>query len=576
MEISLSTSEITSTGEAKVREQGAATLPLRATSTPNFALTFLLTLIACCLILPIICLAWVNYYRDPGAGWCEILYRQKRIIADRRAHIPTRILIVGGSSTLFGIDAELIEKKLNVPTINLGTHAGLGLRYLLDRATRLARPGDIILLSPEYETWNDTYRDTPGIFLNYVWTYDKPYLRHLAPKEIATLLWNIPLSDYSDSLSGWLDRINGRQFHFENTADYCPATLSESGDIRVDHLPRPQTFPQVALPLAANYSAQTLDAVGEFCRSANQRGIKVMLTWPQFAKPADTTLILNVPESLVTSLLSNGITILDTPEQNAYPSDWFMDTAYHCDPCCRRIRTEALIQRLRQALKLQLPIPQTKKTCDVFLLAAGSHRLAPGNIFADQPDVQFRYLGPQPTTDPRAITIPEVAALVAQGKDVETDSPDAVKMLSAAHVPSQPISIDSTTSSEWMDRYPDASIVLAGPSEGAMVLDPGRHARCQSLLPLLQTKPLEFSLSSLANHHSAVPCEISVSLDSTKTVSIAADARVFVSSGEGNCNAVVDPELGIIQDTQVFQGTLPAKIWELDQILSATSAHPGN
>ena len=190
------------------------------------------------MLLPIICLAWVNYYRDPGAGWCEILYRQKRIIADRRAQFATRIILVGGSATLFGIDAELIEKKLNIPTINLGTHAGLGLRYLLKRAARISHPDDIIILSPEYETWNDAYRDGPGIFLDYVWTYDKPYLFHLPKKELANLMWNIPLADYSDSFTGWLERIKGRQFHFDNTADYSPATLSENGDIRVDHLTR--------------------------------------------------------------------------------------------------------------------------------------------------------------------------------------------------------------------------------------------------------------------------------------------------------------------------------------------------
>jgi hypothetical protein len=38
--------------------------------------------------LPVACLAWVNYYRDAGAGWCEIFYRQKQIIADRRGQFP--------------------------------------------------------------------------------------------------------------------------------------------------------------------------------------------------------------------------------------------------------------------------------------------------------------------------------------------------------------------------------------------------------------------------------------------------------------------------------------------------------
>ena len=78
----------------------------------------------------------------------DITQRKQLLAAERPGH---RLLVVGGSSALFGINAQLIEKETGHPTVNMGTLLGLNLDYRFYLIKKIARPGDTILLACEYE-----------------------------------------------------------------------------------------------------------------------------------------------------------------------------------------------------------------------------------------------------------------------------------------------------------------------------------------------------------------------------------------------------------------------------------------
>jgi len=66
-----------------------------------------------------------------------------------------RLVIVGGSSPLFGVSAEMMSSQLEIDTINYATHAGLS-TYVLDRAKKRIRSGDTVLMILEYPNfWYD-------------------------------------------------------------------------------------------------------------------------------------------------------------------------------------------------------------------------------------------------------------------------------------------------------------------------------------------------------------------------------------------------------------------------------------
>ena len=70
----------------------------------------------------------------------------------QRAGSP-KIVFVGGSSLALGLDSALIHTKTGLPVVNMGLNGGLGLRYMLEEVKPDIGPGDLIVVSPEYEHW---------------------------------------------------------------------------------------------------------------------------------------------------------------------------------------------------------------------------------------------------------------------------------------------------------------------------------------------------------------------------------------------------------------------------------------
>jgi hypothetical protein len=95
-------------------------------------------------------LPWLKLARpDAQTNWTAGLYVAKIRAAD--AVKGPRIFAVSGSDLLFSLDTSVLSKHLDHPVINFGSHAGLGLTYILDRITREMRPGDVVVLGLEYE-----------------------------------------------------------------------------------------------------------------------------------------------------------------------------------------------------------------------------------------------------------------------------------------------------------------------------------------------------------------------------------------------------------------------------------------
>src|SRR5512141_1791139 len=65
----------------------------------------------------------------PASRWAYQITQKKESLARQRP--PPRLLLVGGSATLFGLNARELEHQTGCPTLNLGTHAALGTAYLL-------------------------------------------------------------------------------------------------------------------------------------------------------------------------------------------------------------------------------------------------------------------------------------------------------------------------------------------------------------------------------------------------------------------------------------------------------------
>ena len=64
-----------------------------------------------------------------------------RILAGTKS---PKIVLAGGSNLAFGIDSAEIENKLNIPLVNMGLHAGIGLGRILNDISPFLNSNDIL------------------------------------------------------------------------------------------------------------------------------------------------------------------------------------------------------------------------------------------------------------------------------------------------------------------------------------------------------------------------------------------------------------------------------------------------
>src|SRR5258705_7873836 len=88
----------------------------------------------------------------PAEYWVREMIGVKRMLA---SSISTpRIIFLGGSSTLFGIDASQVEEETGIRAMNMGMHAGMRLERVLSVGEDTARRGDILVLALEHIFYN--------------------------------------------------------------------------------------------------------------------------------------------------------------------------------------------------------------------------------------------------------------------------------------------------------------------------------------------------------------------------------------------------------------------------------------
>ena len=62
-----------------------------------------------------------------------------------------KIVVIGGSSVCFGLDSELLSRKLSVPVVDFGLYATLGTGVMMDLSRNAVKEGDIVIIAPEID-----------------------------------------------------------------------------------------------------------------------------------------------------------------------------------------------------------------------------------------------------------------------------------------------------------------------------------------------------------------------------------------------------------------------------------------
>jgi hypothetical protein len=257
------------------------------------------------------------------------------------------VMFVGGSNVAFGIDAEVYSRQLHTPTVNLGLHANLGMRYMLAEAASVARPGDTLMVIPEYQQFLTV--DANGGSLEIallVQQFPDAFNKLEFPNQWVTLAKGIPRLAESR-----LDVIKG---FVEPNRVYRRSAFDTYGNM-VGHLDLPptdvtnRTLFEVPVE-ASDFNDSTLNELVAFRNRMSARGVSVLVSFP--AIPArqfreNQTMIRLVELRLRQAL---GDAVIGKPDEFAFEGNCFFDSVYHVMGDCRRARNEQLLAHLMKRL----------------------------------------------------------------------------------------------------------------------------------------------------------------------------------------------------------------------------------
>ncbi len=251
-----------------------------------------------------------------------------------------RIVFLGGSNTSFGINSQIIKDSLFINPVNNGIHAGIGLNYMLENYLKYAKPGDIVVLIPEYQQYCG---DMAGGNVNLL----SLLIDVVKEKTFSDYLHIIQLRDFIpeyifSKLKFWT--------FFEKPVPSQKdivgvGSFNEYGDAVVHwDMPKPEKIEPYSITDSLN--PEVFLHLKEFRKELETRKIQLFVSFPCYQ---DSSFDRNTTQihSIGSELKNTGISILGSPERYRMDSKLVFNTPYHLTKEGLDLRTRLIVQDLK-------------------------------------------------------------------------------------------------------------------------------------------------------------------------------------------------------------------------------------
>lgn len=287
-------------------------------------------------------------------AWLHEIVETKLKIA--RSITKPKLLIVAGSSALYGISAEEIERQTGFPTVNFGTNASLGTAVILHLTRKVCRPGDTVLLAFEYEQYLSgklSGDSSDEMLISYMLGHDPEYVRSLG----YDVQFKLALLTPADRLWGGLRAVFQKPKQDAAAAEFIRNMLAEINS----HGDHTGAVPAKRPEHSANRSAVTyvpaygfppsprgFTAIGEFCEWAKANNVRVLATFPNIChRPEyDSPAARQMPAQFRALYGALGVPVLGDLSESMLPEEQMFDTYYHPLRSAALARTQRLLVHL--------------------------------------------------------------------------------------------------------------------------------------------------------------------------------------------------------------------------------------
>ncbi|MCL2159110.1 MAG: leucine-rich repeat domain-containing protein [Oscillospiraceae bacterium] len=317
----------------------------------NLLFKFLAGVLAVC--LPFAALAIAGFSAEPQFGETFLgaladKYKRLEIIG------KPKIMVVGGSSTAFGLDSELLWEELDMPVVNFGLYATLGTKLMLDLSRAHIKNGDVVVVAPELDS------QTLSLYFNAESAWQ-------AFDSDTKMLGQAAFSNYG-ALAGNFWDYSASKLRYKRAGGLMPEGVYSRASFNVDGdiiYPRPNNIMLLGYDVGhpINLDPQIVgedfvDYLNDYIKYAKGKGALVYFDFPPMnrlgvAQYGDDEAIYEFYLYLANALDCEVIGNI-----NSYILDerYFYDSNYHLNDSGVPIRTALLAEDIKRALGIDSPV----------------------------------------------------------------------------------------------------------------------------------------------------------------------------------------------------------------------------
>lgn len=268
----------------------------------------------------------------------SLLFGQ-RIKDSLLVHTPSpRYIFVAGSNISFGLDSRMLEDSLGTNVVNTGIQGSIGLHYMMRHVLDYTRPGDTVILAPEYDQFfgNFVHGDEP--LYRTVLDVDMASVKHLTRSQKWNLLCYTPKYAFSKFKPN-------EYIGYADPGIYGAKSFNKYGDTYLHWTMEPISL-SASKGFFATYNPSVVDSIAHFALQLKSRGAELMITFCAYDKGSWTNNRIEI--SMVDSALRTiGVPVLGNPERYVFADSMIFEAAYHLNRNGVELRTQRLIEDLK-------------------------------------------------------------------------------------------------------------------------------------------------------------------------------------------------------------------------------------
>jgi len=286
-------------------------------------------------------------YKDAAPSLLNALTDKHNLLI--KANSP-KIILLGGSNVSFGINSKLIQEHFNMPVINMGIYAEIGLKYMLSDIRPFVKESDIVVILPEYANFiSDSYYGSRGLIallfdvypegLKYLglkqWLHLFPYLLNYMAVKVKRL---------PDFLT---KKVFGKKKK-KKIGVYSRRSFNKYGDAYIHWTMSHQAIPPIGeIPPSTKLRQETFNDIEEFEKFLTKKKAKLAIFPPCLNINAYKKMKWIIDK--IQKALPNRNFV---PERYIFEDELCFDSVYHLVKKGVDLRTNRLIEDLENYLKV--------------------------------------------------------------------------------------------------------------------------------------------------------------------------------------------------------------------------------